>query len=169
MLHFSAGGREKLVSEVKQAATRMCVANAANERLTCMIVLSSEDLGDMLRDFNSFMEFVNIDVTSSVREINQGLVQIASFHPGFQFNDSSPSDFSNFVNRSPYPMLHLLSEAEVSAAVDAYSEKRLTEHIWQNNYELLTKFTSVEEILGVWEGGDLPTSIKKLLAERTLF
>ena len=144
MLHFSAGGREELVSLVGQAATRMCAANAARERLTSMIVLSSPSLGDMLLDFPSFMDFVNADLTSSVREINQGSVQVASFHPGFQFNDSSPSDNSNFVNRSPYPMIHLLSEEEVTAAVEGYSEKRLTAHIWQNNYEVRIVPTSGE-------------------------
>jgi hypothetical protein len=52
----------------------------------------------------------------------QGVLQIASFHPQYQFVDVPFDDISNFTNRSPYPMLHLLREASIDRAVAAFPE-----------------------------------------------
>jgi hypothetical protein len=46
----------------------------------------------------------------------RGVIQLASFHPGYQFAGTAPDAVENYTNRSPYPMLHLLREASVSAA-----------------------------------------------------
>lgn len=51
-----------------------------------------------------------------------GVIQIASFHPDYQFADTKPDDVDNYTNRSPYPMLHLLREASVSAVADIEDE-----------------------------------------------
>jgi uncharacterized protein len=48
-----------------------------------------------------------------------GELQVASFHPRYQFAGSAPDDIENYTNRSPYPMLHLLRESSVARAVDA--------------------------------------------------
>ena len=47
----------------------------------------------------------------------EGTLQIASFHPAYQFEGSAPGDPANYSNRSPYPMLHLLREESVAKAV----------------------------------------------------
>jgi hypothetical protein len=53
-----------------------------------------------------------------VRDLGlEGDLQIASFHPRYQFADTLPDDIENFTNRSPYPMLHLLREASVERAI----------------------------------------------------
>ena len=49
-----------------------------------------------------------------------GELQIASFHPRYQFADTQPQAAENFTNRSPFPMLHILRESSVSKAVDSY-------------------------------------------------
>ncbi len=51
-----------------------------------------------------------------------GIFQIASFHPHYQFMDTSYGDRGNWTNRSPYPILHLLRESSLSRAVDGYSK-----------------------------------------------
>ena len=51
-----------------------------------------------------------------------GVLQIASFHPQFQFAGTSPDDIANATNRAPYPTLHLLREASIDAAVVAFPE-----------------------------------------------
>ena len=51
-----------------------------------------------------------------------GTVQIAGFHPRFEFAGSTPDDIENYTNRSPYPILHLLREASVSRAVEAFPD-----------------------------------------------
>jgi uncharacterized protein len=49
----------------------------------------------------------------------EGVLQLASFHPAFQFAGTEPDDITNFTNRSPYPTLHLLREASIDRAVQA--------------------------------------------------
>jgi hypothetical protein len=51
-----------------------------------------------------------------------GIVQIAGFHPRFEFAGSSPDDIENCTNRSPFPILHLLREASVGRAVEAFPD-----------------------------------------------
>ncbi|MES2993090.1 MAG: DUF1415 domain-containing protein [Pseudomonadota bacterium] len=51
-----------------------------------------------------------------------GVLQVASFHPDYQFADAPPDDIGNATNRSPYPTLHLLREASVERAVAAFPE-----------------------------------------------
>ena len=49
-------------------------------------------------------------------------MQIASFHPRYQFADAAEDDMGNFTNRAPYPVLHLLREASVARAVEAFPQ-----------------------------------------------
>ena len=51
-----------------------------------------------------------------------GVLQIASFHPHYQFADAAPTDVTNATNRSPYPMLHLIREESIDRAVVAFPE-----------------------------------------------
>ena len=44
-----------------------------------------------------------------------GVIQLASFHPRYQFADTDPDSVENYTNRSPYPMLHLLREESIDA------------------------------------------------------
>lgn len=64
----------------------------------------------------------------------RGVIQIASFHPQFQFADARPDDVENYTNRSPYPLLHLLREESISRV--AGNEDDLLE-IPRRNAELL--------------------------------
>ena len=50
----------------------------------------------------------------------EGTYQLASFHPDYQFDGCDADDATNFTNRSPYPMLHILREDEVTKALDSY-------------------------------------------------
>jgi uncharacterized protein len=64
--------------------------------------------------FNDFLDVVDDVVTEHELE---GVIQVASFHPDFQFEGVLASDISNATNRSPYPTLHLLREDSISRAV----------------------------------------------------
>lgn len=66
----------------------------------------------------------------------EGVYQIASFHPDYQFADTEPEAAENYTNRSPFPMLHLLREASLEAAIDSYPE---VDDIPQRNIELMNK------------------------------
>jgi uncharacterized protein len=54
-----------------------------------------------------------------------GVVQIAPFHPNFEFADVAPGDITNYTNRAPYPILHLLRESSVARAVDAFLQPEM--------------------------------------------
>ena len=87
-------------------------------------------LGDFL-DFNDFLEAAD----AALEELGfDGVLQIASFHPHYQFDGTEPDDVGNASNRSPYPTLHLLREASVGRAVEAFPE---AEAIFENNLRTL--------------------------------
>jgi len=76
----------------------------------------------VLQDFYDYNSF--LDVADQVLEDAEldGVIQIASFHPQYQFADALPDDIDNYTNRSPFPILHLLRESSIDRAVAAYPE-----------------------------------------------
>jgi hypothetical protein len=88
----------------------------------------------VLADFIEYNDFLEVCDTT-VADLNlEGEVQVASFHPQYQFADSQPDDIENYTNRSPYPMLHLLREASVERAVEAVGD---TQEIYRRNIRTL--------------------------------
>jgi len=84
-------------------------------------------------DFNDFLELAD----AAVEDLDlDGVLQVASFHPHFQFADTEPDDITNATNRSPYPTLHLLREESVDRAVAAFPE---AEAIFERNMATLEK------------------------------
>ena len=82
-------------------------------------------------DYNDFLEVAD----ETLEELDLvGEIQVASFHPEYQFAGTEPDDIENYTNRSPYPMLHLLRESSVDAAVAAYPD---TAQIYEKNIETL--------------------------------
>jgi uncharacterized protein len=73
----------------------------------------------VLQDFIEYNDFLNqADALLDQMQLD-GVVQIASFHPHYQFAGTVADDVTNHTNRSPYPMLHLLREDSVARAVAA--------------------------------------------------
>jgi len=90
----------------------------------------------LLTDFLDYNDFLDV-AESTVEKIGvSGVVQIASFHPAYQFAGTTSDDVTNFTNRSPYPMLHLLREASVSRAVEAFPD---APNIYQRNIETMRR------------------------------
>lgn len=82
-------------------------------------------------DFNDFLDRAD----RLLRKMRlDGDYQIASFHPQFQFADAEVDDISHYTNRAPYPILHLLREASVDRAVEAFPDAAL---IFEKNMETL--------------------------------
>ena len=65
-----------------------------------------------------------------------GEIQVASFHPQYQFAGTAADDISNYSNRSPYPTLHLLREESIDRAVAAFPDAG---EIFERNIETLEK------------------------------
>lgn len=103
----------------------------AEERDTTLLVVPY-CLGDFF-DFNDFLAeadqaLVDMDL--------DGIIQIASFHPDYQFAGTTKKNISNATNRAPYPTLHLLREASIDKAVAAFPEP---EAIFEQNMNTLEK------------------------------
>jgi hypothetical protein len=76
----------------------------------------------VLRDFLDYNQFLD-QADATVASLGlEGELQIASFHPAYQFAGSAPDDIENYSNRSPYPMLHILREASVQRATMTFPE-----------------------------------------------
>ena len=88
----------------------------------------------VLTDFPDYNDFLDI-ADAAVDELGlDGVVQVASFHPDYQFAGTRPDDIDNYTNRAPYPTLHLLREDSVERAVAAFPD---TENIYENNIRTL--------------------------------
>ena len=88
----------------------------------------------MLHDFFEYLDFVDQVYTDVLDEKYEGIYQLATFHPDYCFADTMVSDVTNYTNRSPYPMLHLLREEELATAIAYYGD---TEKIPENNMTCL--------------------------------
>lgn len=76
----------------------------------------------VLTDFADHNDFLDA-AEAALGELGcDGVLQLASFHPAYQFADTEPGDIANATNRSPYPTLHLLREASVDRAVDSFPD-----------------------------------------------
>ena len=109
----------------------LLVATPAEEIDTTLLIHAT--LFEDFLDFNDFLE-----VADGVLEEHslEGVIQLASFHPRFQFDGTEPDDISNYTNRAPFAMLHLLREASVEKAVEAFPE---AEAIFEENIKTLEK------------------------------
>ncbi|PJD94845.1 MAG: hypothetical protein CK426_01210 [Legionella sp.] len=97
---------------------------------TTLLVFSSG-----FKDFFAYLDLVDL-AEELLHELEyEGIYQIASFHPEYYFADSQPDDLTNYTNRSPYPMLHLLREEQLEKAIAAYGN---TDQIPEKNNHTLT-------------------------------
>ncbi|RUO56495.1 DUF1415 domain-containing protein [Pseudidiomarina homiensis] len=82
---------------------------------TTLLVLSQG-----FHDFDDYLDLLDY-AQITLRELNlEGTLQIASFHPHYQFADTADDDVSNYTNRAPFPVLHLLREASLEKVLARY-------------------------------------------------
>ncbi len=96
------------------------------------LLLHPRVLGDFL-DYNDFLELADAAVAAEGLE---GEIQVASFHPQYQFAGTGPKDIENCSNRSPYPTLHLLREASIARAVAVFPD---ASRIYERNMETMRR------------------------------
>jgi hypothetical protein len=109
----------------------LLAATPADEVDTTLLIHPT--LFDDFLDFNDFLEIAEGVVDEHGLE---GVIQLASFHPQFQFDGTEPDDISNYTNRAPFAILHLLREESVERAVEAFPE---AEAIFEQNISTLEK------------------------------
>ena len=117
---------EDLVVELKAL-----LALDPSDRDTTLLI--APDCLDDFLDFNDFL--AQADQALGDLELD-GVLQIASLHPDYQFAGTRLDDITNFTNRSPYPTLHLLREDSIDRAVQAFPE---AETIFERNMETMER------------------------------
>jgi hypothetical protein len=108
------------------------LAETDPEAVDTTLLIHPHVLGDFL-DYNDFLGIAE----DTVAELDlEGVLQVASFHPDYQFADTPAGDISHATNRSPYPTLHLLREASIDRAVTAFPD---AETIYERNIDTLRR------------------------------
>lgn len=121
---------DALLTELKTELQFLQDSDPAEVDTTLLIL--PEVLDDFL-DYNDFLDTAD----EAIEDLElDGEIQIASFHPDYQFAGTNADDIENYTNRSPYPILHLLREASIERAVEAFPE---AEEIYEKNMETLRK------------------------------
>ena len=102
-----------------------------DERSTTLLIAP-----DCLADFYAFNDLLGRADKLLRRLKLDGTLQIASFHPQYQFAGTDPQDIGNFTNRAPYPTLHLLRESSIDQAVKSFPQ---AEQIFEQNIRTLER------------------------------
>jgi hypothetical protein len=109
-----ASTEEQLLSVLSDEFDMM----SEDESIVTTLVIHPE----VLQDFDTYNQFL---LSSDQLIVMLGLVgvyQLASFHPDYQFADTDPGDVENYTNNTPYPMLHILRESSLDAAIDNHPD-----------------------------------------------
>jgi hypothetical protein len=117
---------EQLMNEMQD------LADADPEQVDTTLLIHPWVLDDFL-DFNEFLDVADAAVEDMGLD---GEIQVASFHPDYQFADTDPNDISNYTNRAPYPTLQLLREASIERAVEAIPDAA---EIFEKNIDTMEK------------------------------
>lgn len=83
--------------------------------------------------FDDYLDYLELATRLLEAQGYEGIYQLASFHPLYCFEGADENDADNYTNRSPYPMLHLIREASIEAALKSYPDP---EYIPDRNIEL---------------------------------
>ena len=121
---------QQLLEELVRELRFLAAADPAVVETTLLI--HPHVLADFL-DYNDFLDVADAAVESLGLA---GVLQVASFHPDYQFAGTAPDDADNLSNRSPHPTLHLLREASIDEAVAAFPEAA---SIYERNIETLRR------------------------------
>jgi uncharacterized protein len=90
---------------------------------------------DCFSDFFHYLDLVDVLESAIIAKTYEGIYQLATFHPEYCFADTDMDDVTNYTNRSPYPMIHILREAQVEQAIAYYGD---TTNIIKNNQKTLS-------------------------------
>lgn len=89
--------------------------------------------------FDDYLDFFHLAEELIYTQEYEGVYQLASFHPDYQFENSDKNDPSNFTNRSPYPIIHIIREKSIEQALKTFPTP---EQIPSRNIALLKKLGS---------------------------
>jgi hypothetical protein len=145
----SATSEQALLTDLERELETL--AEAPPSGIETTLLIHPRVLGDFL-DYNDFLEVADAAIEALDLE---GIIQVASFHPDYQFADTAPGDVGNYTNRSPYPTLHLLREDSIERAVATHPD---TDAIYERNIETMRNLGQAGwEALGIAPAPDKKT------------
>jgi hypothetical protein len=126
----AANDLETLRNDLLRELRDLAASEPAVRDTTVMVVQN------LLQDFYDYNDFLNVADDCLLALDLEGVIQIASFHPKYQFAGTAEDDITNCTNRSPYPTLHLIREASIDRAVAAFPN---AEDIFEVNMATLNR------------------------------
>ena len=112
----AASDADMLLAELRRELALL--ADADPQAVDTTLLIHPRALTDFI-DYRFFLD----DANRALRRLGyEGILQLASFHPDYEFADAAPDEVANHTNRSPHPMLHLLRETSIDRAVAAYPD-----------------------------------------------
>ena len=121
---------DQLLAELAQELQLLAASDS--RALDTTLLIHPQVMGEFL-DFHFFLA----EADALIRSLGfDGVFQIASLHPHYEFAGSVPEDIENYTNRAPYPMLHLLREESIDRAVAAFPDAA---DIFERNIETLNR------------------------------
>lgn len=111
-----ASTERALLEELGEELARL--RDTPPDQIDTTLLVHPQVLQDFL-DYNDFLD--KADAMVEILDL-EGELQVASFHPDYQFADTQPDDVENLTNRAPYPTLHLLREDSIARALEVYPE-----------------------------------------------
>lgn len=126
----AAATADELLAEIEHEFDLL--ANTDPAQLDTTLLVHPRVMTDFL-DYHFFL--AEVDALMRNQEL-EGIFQVASLHPQYEFAGSDPDDIANYTNRAPYPMLHLLRESSIDRAVAAFPDAA---SIFERNIETMEK------------------------------
>ena len=134
------GGLEPILLAFEEALNELLRPDADAPESTLLIINQG------LEAFDDYLDTLDVLNHALAEAELDGTVQIASFHPEYCFEASEPDALSNYTNRSPWPVFHLLKEASVTQAVEGFPDVdnipvRNIAHLEKLGFERVQKFS----------------------------
>ncbi|MEH6455226.1 MAG: DUF1415 domain-containing protein [Cocleimonas sp.] len=114
-IHYEVIESKSLEAQLEQLILQCEALDNDASRETSLLIFPNT-----LSDFEGYLDVVEISNELMTKQGYEGIYQLASFHPQYRFADSPIDDASNYTNRSPYPMLHILREESIEKVLANY-------------------------------------------------
>jgi len=114
-IHYEVIQTQNLQQQL-EAVLMQCIALDNNENIETSLLIFPQGVDD----FDDYLDLLAISNELLEKQGFEDNYQIASFHPDYCFAGVDKNDASNYTNRSPYPMLHILRESSVEKAIANY-------------------------------------------------
>jgi len=114
-IHYAVVDAVDAQSQMEALLAECAAMDKDGERETSLLIFP-----EALSDFDAYLDVLALANVVLKESGYEGIYQLASFHPQYLFEGATLDDAANYTNRSPYPMLHILREASVEAALANY-------------------------------------------------